>query len=218
MKVKSESEVAQSCLTPSDPMDCGPPGSSVHGIFQTRVLEWGAIAFSSWMPIELRNSHLEGWNGWWLWHPCLLIWQEIFHFSKTSNVVSYHLHQWPQYFKACVDHKVFFIQAKSSREKNGSFWTFLTESTYYFDWKQEHKGLFTLYLRKKKTKTKQEKNPTPSITLRLLRLILQQLLVVLIWRGSLWPRFNGQRNTKGYKISHSNSLMEISTRNEAFGF
>ncbi|XP_055423984.1 large ribosomal subunit protein eL24 isoform X1 [Bubalus kerabau] len=45
-KVKSESEVAQSCLTPSDPMDCSLPGSSVHGIFQARVLEWGAIAFS----------------------------------------------------------------------------------------------------------------------------------------------------------------------------
>ena len=46
MKVKSESEVAQSCLTLSDPMDCSLPGSSVHGIFQAGVLEWGAIAFS----------------------------------------------------------------------------------------------------------------------------------------------------------------------------
>ena len=54
MKVKSESEVAQvvylkvtqSCPTPSDPMDCSLPGCSVHGIFQARVLEWGAIAFS----------------------------------------------------------------------------------------------------------------------------------------------------------------------------
>ena len=46
MKVKSESEVAQSCLTLSDPMDCSLPGSSVHGICQARVLEWGAIAFS----------------------------------------------------------------------------------------------------------------------------------------------------------------------------
>ena len=46
MKVKSESEVVQSCLTLSDPMDCGPPGSSIHGIFQATVLEWGAIAFS----------------------------------------------------------------------------------------------------------------------------------------------------------------------------
>ena len=46
MKVKSESEVAQSCPTLSDPMDCSPPGSSIHGIFQARVMEWGAIAFS----------------------------------------------------------------------------------------------------------------------------------------------------------------------------
>ena len=46
MKVKSESEVAQSCPTPGDPMDCSPPGPSVHGIFQAGVLEWGAIAFS----------------------------------------------------------------------------------------------------------------------------------------------------------------------------
>ena len=43
MKVKSESEVAQSCPTHSDPMDCSPPGSSVHGTSQERVLEWGAI-------------------------------------------------------------------------------------------------------------------------------------------------------------------------------
>ena len=48
MKVKSESEVAQSCPTPSDPMDCSAPGSSVHGIFQARVLEWCAIAFSQY--------------------------------------------------------------------------------------------------------------------------------------------------------------------------
>ena len=46
MKVKSESEVSQSCPTPRDPMDCSLPGSSVHGIFQARVVEWGAIAFS----------------------------------------------------------------------------------------------------------------------------------------------------------------------------
>ena len=46
MKVKGESEVAQSCPTLSDPMDCSLPGSSIHGIFQARVLEWGAIAFS----------------------------------------------------------------------------------------------------------------------------------------------------------------------------
>ena len=47
MKVKSESEVAQSRPTLSDPMDCSPPGSSVHGIFQTRVLEWGALGLKT---------------------------------------------------------------------------------------------------------------------------------------------------------------------------
>ena len=48
MKVKSESEVAQSCPTLRDPMDCSLAGSSIYGIFQARVLEWGAIAFSIW--------------------------------------------------------------------------------------------------------------------------------------------------------------------------
>ena len=51
MKVKSESEVAQSYLTLSDPMDCSPPGSSIHGILQARVLEWGATAFSGLQSI-----------------------------------------------------------------------------------------------------------------------------------------------------------------------
>ena len=46
MKVKRESQVAQLCPTLHDPMDCSPPGASVHGISQARVLEWGAIAFS----------------------------------------------------------------------------------------------------------------------------------------------------------------------------
>ena len=50
MKVKRESVVAQSCLTLSDPMDCSLSGSSAHGIFQARVLEWGAIAFSITNP------------------------------------------------------------------------------------------------------------------------------------------------------------------------
>ena len=52
MKVKSESEVTQSCLTLSDPMDCSPPGSSVLGIFQAGVLEWGAIAFSEYAELK----------------------------------------------------------------------------------------------------------------------------------------------------------------------
>ena len=46
MKVKSESEVAQSCPTLSDPMDCSPPGSSIHGSFQAGGLEWAAVAFA----------------------------------------------------------------------------------------------------------------------------------------------------------------------------
>ena len=61
MKVKSESEVSQSCLTLSDPTDCSLPGSSVHGIFQARVLEWVAIA-SSVRMLETylsRSTHLE---------------------------------------------------------------------------------------------------------------------------------------------------------------
>ena len=53
-KVKSESEVAQSCPTLHDPVDCSPPGSSVHGIFQARVLEWGAIAFSKLMLTKFK--------------------------------------------------------------------------------------------------------------------------------------------------------------------
>ena len=66
MKVKNENEVAQSCLTLSNPMDCSLPDSSIHGIFQARVLEWVAIAFSycslwsgkkSDMPEQLNNKN-----------------------------------------------------------------------------------------------------------------------------------------------------------------
>ena len=55
MKVKSESEVAQSCPTLRDPMDCRLPGSSIHGVFQARVLEWGAIAFTASMRRKEKN-------------------------------------------------------------------------------------------------------------------------------------------------------------------
>ena len=58
MKVKSESEVTQSCPTLHDPMDCSPPGSSVHGIFQARVLEWVAIAFSVVFLLNIKS---------WIW-------------------------------------------------------------------------------------------------------------------------------------------------------
>ena len=63
MKVKGESEIAQSCPTLSDPMNCRSPGSSIHGIFQARVLEWGAIAFSMKNSIQFRSvqslSHVQ---------------------------------------------------------------------------------------------------------------------------------------------------------------
>ena len=82
MKVKSESEVAQSCPTLRDSMDCSPPGSSAHGIFQARVLEWGAIAFSGTTlhqskclkianvkDVEKREpSYTVGWNVSWYSH------------------------------------------------------------------------------------------------------------------------------------------------------
>ena len=57
MKVKSESEVAQVCPTLHDPMDCSLPGCSVHGIFQARVLEWGAIAFSKMKVTRNQIGH-----------------------------------------------------------------------------------------------------------------------------------------------------------------
>ena len=59
MKVKSESEIAQSCPTLRDPMDCSLPGSSIHGIFQARVLEWGAIAFSEWYITAIKKNVFE---------------------------------------------------------------------------------------------------------------------------------------------------------------
>ena len=62
MKVKSESEVAQSCPTLSDPMDCSLPDSSVHGIFQARVLEWGAIAFSIDNTGVSKSPQVQAWN------------------------------------------------------------------------------------------------------------------------------------------------------------
>ena len=65
MKVKSESKVAQSCPTLSDPMDCSLPGSSAHGIFQARVLEWGTIAFSvmySAYKLNKQGDNIQPWH------------------------------------------------------------------------------------------------------------------------------------------------------------
>ena len=83
-KVKSESEVAQSCPTLSNPMVCSRPGSSVHGIFQARVLEWGAIAFS---------SHLAGW--------CVIV--NIYWGSRSSrSCLVHHLEPiWSNLYMLC---------------------------------------------------------------------------------------------------------------------
>ena len=68
MKVKSQSEVAQSCPPLSDPMDCSLPGPSVHGIFHARVLEWGAIALKyndiklTHLPYTISQNYVEDWE------------------------------------------------------------------------------------------------------------------------------------------------------------
>ena len=77
MKVKSESEVAQSRPTPSDPMDCSLPGSSIHGIFQARVLEWGAIAFSKLVSIYIYTYI----------HIYIYIWHNIIIYIYISRYV-----------------------------------------------------------------------------------------------------------------------------------
>ena len=93
MKVKSESEVAQSCPTPSDPMDCSLPGSSIDGIFQARVLEWGSIAFSVSLgsiliftmlipPIHEHDIFLH------LFTPCLIPFISVLQFSIYRSFVS----------------------------------------------------------------------------------------------------------------------------------
>ena len=83
MKVKSESEVTQSCPTLSDPMDCSLPGSSVHGIFQARVPEWVAIAFSLELWTFVNSSHPP---------PCLSAFGHQMAFWKRSTHQSF-LHQ-----------------------------------------------------------------------------------------------------------------------------
>ena len=112
MKVKSESQVAQSCLTLSNPMDCSPLGSSVHGIFQARVLEWGAIAFSDssryphfkdeateglkagLFSLGLPNWHMKKHRMFFILKLYFLNWKIIalqywFHFCHTSTWISH---------------------------------------------------------------------------------------------------------------------------------
>ena len=90
MKVKSESEVAQSCSTLSHPMDCSLPGSSTHGILQARVLKWGAIAFSNQVPTRYLK-HYETLITWSLFQsipqPPLSAWKN--YYSHFKNYLSF---------------------------------------------------------------------------------------------------------------------------------
>ena len=95
MKVKSESEVAQSYPTLSDPMDCSLPGSSIHGIFQARVLEWGAIAFSVEDATLVKRQ--SGWSD--LYTKPLLHWLTDFSQSlkikkeESTKIMNFQLYQ-----------------------------------------------------------------------------------------------------------------------------
>ena len=75
MKVKCESEVAQSCPTLSDPMDCSLPGSSVRGIFQARVLEWDAIASQLTLRVHIRTRLYEEMEEEMATHSSILVWK-----------------------------------------------------------------------------------------------------------------------------------------------
>ena len=81
MKVKSESEVAQSCPTLSDPMDCSLPGSSVHGIFPARVLEWFAIAFSVFQKHHSSKASI-------LWHSAFFMVQLSHSYMTTGKTIA----------------------------------------------------------------------------------------------------------------------------------
>ena len=84
MKVKSESEVAQLCLTLSDPMDCSLPGSSTHGIFQARVPEWAAIAFSLPYVWQSGNMWAETMACYYEWKPVMI--QVTLHQKKKNEI------------------------------------------------------------------------------------------------------------------------------------
>ena len=87
MKVKSESEVVQSYLTFSDPMDCSLPASSIHGIFQARVLEWGAIASSENKSTSscYCSASLEHYS---------IFWEKVFHFYLSTKYFARILSPW----------------------------------------------------------------------------------------------------------------------------
>ena len=105
LKVKSESEVAQSCLTLRDPMDCGQPGSSAHGIFQARVLERGAIAFSVSKASELFIS--------WSWHQIFNLASGEDYLTFTLLVLEVSLWHWVELVEAAWEPQPFFLEGQA---------------------------------------------------------------------------------------------------------
>ena len=101
MKVKSESEVASSCPTPSDPVVCSPPGSSVHGIFQARVLEWGST------PLGCHKA-----RG---WLSCVIQQIPISYLFYTWYCVGFNvtLNSSPFSFSSCVHKSVLYVSVSA---------------------------------------------------------------------------------------------------------
>ena len=114
MKVKSESEVTQSCPTLSDPMDCSLPGSSIHGIFQARVLEWGAIASiaNSWILLKLMSIESGMPSNHLIFCRPLLFLPSIFPSNKVFSDESVIHIGWPKYWN-------FSFSISSSNEYSG---------------------------------------------------------------------------------------------------
>ena len=133
MKVKSESEVAQSCLTLSNPMDCSLPGSSVHGIFQARVLEWGAIAFSRLSIAESTFwCSLSGCTGPQSEHP-------LTHQNKWSQNLSSRLQtirRITEFLKRQNEEVASQIEIWDSPQDNWP--SFLQKNEWHSKWKKEH--------------------------------------------------------------------------------
>ena len=114
MKVKSESEVAQSCPTLCNPMDCSLPGPSIHGIFQARVLEWGATAFSI-LKLALCKLKLE--NHWSLKRLTII--------TTTCNTFYWHLPPTEQWFSTN------WLWNRGIRTKTQVFWKVLWDTVIY---------------------------------------------------------------------------------------
>ena len=126
MKVKSQSEVDQLCPTLSDPMDCSPPGSSVHGIFQARVLEWGAIAFSDKPPSTAEKKEKSDSTCLSLTHDCRRYCLSCMQASRLN------LQTMPQWVKE--ENQVIWANPVT----HGKTVTFVLSEEGYWDWDMGH--------------------------------------------------------------------------------